>query len=229
MYTPQEVQDKKFPKAVFGGYDMGEVDEFLDAVSGDYASLYKENTLLKNKLKVLADKVEEYRGVDAAMRKALIMAQQMANEITEEAKTKSDEIRNTALKEYEDQFEDLKRKINEEKMKLATAKEKTGNFLESAVQMCRIQMDILSKISEEPLTPAPAPVKENTTSVIDQKVQEIEQSLEFESDDIQDQDMDIQSEDGKDEIMEEVIQPAVDSREINVGGTNVKVFDKEFF
>ena len=33
MFTPQEVSDKSFPKASFGGYQMESVDEFLDTAS----------------------------------------------------------------------------------------------------------------------------------------------------------------------------------------------------
>ena len=50
MLTPQEIQEQKFEKAVFGGYDMGQIDKFLDTVLSDYASLYKENAALKAKM-----------------------------------------------------------------------------------------------------------------------------------------------------------------------------------
>ena len=38
MFTPQEVSEKVFPKASFGGggYNMASVDEFLDALTEDY-------------------------------------------------------------------------------------------------------------------------------------------------------------------------------------------------
>ena len=77
--TLQELQEKKFEKAVFGGYDMASVDDFLDALSADYEDLIKENAALKAKLKVLVDKIEEYRSVDDAMRKALLSAHNMSN------------------------------------------------------------------------------------------------------------------------------------------------------
>ena len=49
MFTPQEVSEKVFPKASFGGggYSMGAVDEFLDALTEDYTALFKENVTLK--------------------------------------------------------------------------------------------------------------------------------------------------------------------------------------
>ena len=34
MYTPQDIQNKEFTKAVFGGYDMTAVDDFLEALTG---------------------------------------------------------------------------------------------------------------------------------------------------------------------------------------------------
>ena len=64
MLTPQEIQDKKFEKARFGGYDMTQIDDFLDIVLADYTALYKENAVLKGKMRVLVDKIEEYRSVD---------------------------------------------------------------------------------------------------------------------------------------------------------------------
>ena len=76
MFTPQEVSEKVFPKASFGsgGYAMAAVDEFLDTLTEDYTALYKENVALKAKLKVLAEKVEEYRATEDAMRSTLLPA-----------------------------------------------------------------------------------------------------------------------------------------------------------
>ena len=67
MLTPQEVSGRAFSKAAFGGYNMAMVDEFLDEVTDDYTALYKENAALKAKLKVLVDKVEEYRATGTAL------------------------------------------------------------------------------------------------------------------------------------------------------------------
>ena len=88
MLTPQEVSGRAFSKAAFGGYNMAMVDEFLDELTDDYTSLYKENAALKAKLKVLVDKVEEYRSTEEAMRKALLTAQKMADELVAQAEAK---------------------------------------------------------------------------------------------------------------------------------------------
>ena len=49
MLTPQEVSERAFQKASFGGYNMGQVDEFLDVLTGDYSALYSENAVLKRR------------------------------------------------------------------------------------------------------------------------------------------------------------------------------------
>ena len=71
MLTPQDIQNQEFAKAVFGGYDMAAVDDFLEQLAADYTALYKDNMVLKGKLKVLVEKVEEYRSTEDAMRMAL--------------------------------------------------------------------------------------------------------------------------------------------------------------
>ena len=72
MLTPQEVSTHAFAKASFGGYNMSMVDEFLDELTDDYTALYKENAALKAKMKVLVEKVEEYRATEDSMRATLL-------------------------------------------------------------------------------------------------------------------------------------------------------------
>lgn len=72
MFTPKELQEKTFDKAVFGGYDMQAVDEFLEPLTQDYITLYKENSVLKSKMKILVEKLEEYREQELSMKKALV-------------------------------------------------------------------------------------------------------------------------------------------------------------
>ena len=86
MITPQDIKEKTFEKALFGGYDMAAVDSFLEEISTDLALLQKENATLKGKMKVLVDKVEEYRGNEDALRMAVVSAQRLGNIIEREAR-----------------------------------------------------------------------------------------------------------------------------------------------
>ena len=94
MFTPQEVSEKTFPKSssFSSGYDLAAVDEFLDTLTEDYTALYKENAALKTKMRVLVDKIEEYRTVDEEMRKALYNAQVAAKDTVTRAQCEADRI-----------------------------------------------------------------------------------------------------------------------------------------
>ena len=94
MFTPQEVSEKTFPKAsgFNNGYGMAAVDEVLDALTEDYTALYKDNAALKAKLKVLAEKVEEYRATEDAMRSTLLSAQRMAAQMVSDAQAQRDKM-----------------------------------------------------------------------------------------------------------------------------------------
>ena len=72
MFTPQEIQEQTFSKAVFGGYDMQQVDEFLEPLTEDYITLYKENSVLKAKMKILVEKLEEYRAQETQQASAMV-------------------------------------------------------------------------------------------------------------------------------------------------------------
>ena len=88
MFTPQQIDQISFSKATFGGYDMQQVDEFLEPLTEDYVTLYKENALLKSKMRVLVGKLEEYRKNEAAMKEAVANAQKACDKMVMEAEAK---------------------------------------------------------------------------------------------------------------------------------------------
>jgi len=146
MLTPQEINDKGFEKTVFNGYDMGDVDDFLETVSNDYNALYKENAILKGKLKVLVEKVEEYRSTEDAMRMALLTAQRMGEEITVEAKrTKEEMLQNTEV-EIKAKLTDIAQRVAEEETRLALAAKETTKFIELSQAIMRKHSEFLSKL-----------------------------------------------------------------------------------
>ena len=111
MLTPQEVSTHAFSKAVMGGYNMAMVDEFLDELTDDYTALYKENAALKSKMKVLVEKVEDYRATEDSMRATLLTAQKMADSIVHEAEAKRDELVAKAEAEAHARLEELRREL----------------------------------------------------------------------------------------------------------------------
>ena len=146
MLSPQEISDKVFIKAVFGGYDMTGVDDFLEAVSTDYSALYQENAILKGKLKVLVEKVEEYRSTEDAMRMALLTAQRTGDEITLEANKKMEEARRTADKEIRIKLAEMTKRVADEELRLNVAAKETAKFIEFSQAVMRKHSEFLTKL-----------------------------------------------------------------------------------
>ena len=88
MITPQQIEQISFGRATFGGYDMQSVDEILGPLTEDYITLYKENALLKSKMRVLVTKLEEYRNNEESMKDAIVNAQKTCDQMVKAAEEK---------------------------------------------------------------------------------------------------------------------------------------------
>lgn len=161
MYTPQEVSEKTFPKStgLTSGYNMTAVDEFLDGLTEDYTALYKDNTTLKAKLKMLAEKVEEYRATEDAMRSTLLAAQKMAAQMVADAQAEkektiadaqaqAEQILADARGEADVQARQLQQEIRDSWEKLAAAQSETESFIQRSRELCAQQMAFLDALPE---------------------------------------------------------------------------------
>ena len=149
MLTPQEIKDIQFDKVMFGGYDMAAVDETMAQITADFSAILKENAVLKNKLKMLASTIEEYRSVDEAMRKALITAQNMANDMVKEAHAKADELIKNASSVANAKVSDLAAQIKTEEERLAKAKAETAIFVDTMSEAYKLQAEKIAKLRPE--------------------------------------------------------------------------------
>ena len=171
MLTPQEVSERAFAKASFGGYNMAMVDDFLDLLTADYTALYNENAVLKSKMKVLVDKVEEYRSTEEAMRKALMTAQRMADDLVREAEQKKETILQDAQLEVAAQVAGLRKEISAEEARLAAAQKATADYVAKVQFLHQQAQDYLEHLDE--ITPAP-----QTVSHVDEAAQEIDDNVQ---------------------------------------------------
>ena len=175
MFTPQEVSEKVFPRSSFGGYQMSAVDEFLDSLTEDYSSLYKENATLKAKLKVLAEKIEEYRATEDAMRSTLLTAQRMGAQMVEEAQSEKDRILAEARASAADEVARLGEETALAQKKLAMAQEELAAFVQRSKELGVRQGEFLTQLPEVQLAAEEAPAAEESSE--DDTVRIIEEEV----------------------------------------------------
>ena len=190
MMTPQDIRDKTFEKAVFGGYDMGSVDDFLDKVAGDLAAAQKETMILKAKMKVLVDKIEEYRSNEDALNRALLSAQKLSVQIEAEARHKADVVVAEANTKAQSIVGGIAGARAAEEARLGEARSSTANFIGSVRQLCDTQLKHLDAIAnnysdarpgarapQPVMAAAAAPAAPAETRSIDDTVRSIEDSV----------------------------------------------------
>ena len=171
MLTPQEVSSHAFTKAVMGGYNMAMVDEFLDELTDDYTALYKENATLKAKMKVLVEKVEDYRATEDSMRATLLTAQKMADSIVREAEAKRDQILAQAESDAKDRVAQMQQELTAAEERLCQGQQELAKFIAASRSICEKELAFLEQLPELPVDVAePAPAEENPVAEIEENV-----------------------------------------------------------
>lgn len=92
MLTPLEIENKKFSKQMMNGYNVEEIDDFLDLITVDYEKLYKEVSELKSKISEMEDSVSHYKTIENTLQNTLVMAQSTADEIKKIATQQAEQI-----------------------------------------------------------------------------------------------------------------------------------------
>lgn len=151
MFTPQEIQEQTFSKAVFGGYDMQQVDEFLEPLTEDYITLYKENAVLKSKMKILVEKLEEYRAQEGAMKKAMASAQATCDQMIAETQAKCASMMNDAQGSVRSQTADLQQSLAEEQERMNCAKQTALNFIDVIEKDIKGHLELLETLKSRDL------------------------------------------------------------------------------
>ena len=151
---------------------MAMVDEFLDVLTEDYTALYKENAVLKSKMKVLVEKVEEYRSTEEAMRKALLTAQRMADEMVAEAEAKKNELLQNVEADAKVRRIQLQQELANEEARLSAARQATAEYVGKLKELYQHEMDYLNGLSK--LSAPAEPVVDQVASA----AQDISQSVE---------------------------------------------------
>lgn len=160
--TVQEIQEIGFEKAVFGGYDMKSVDTFLERVAEEFTAMQKENASLKAKMKVLVDKIEEYRGVEDGMRRTLMSAQSIAQDTIDKAKKEAEDIVAAAKTETESKVQDTRSEIELEARKLEAARKSTVEFVARVSAAYQAQAKALVELAKAEKLVQPAQTQEKT-------------------------------------------------------------------
>jgi len=84
--TPIDIRQQQFTLKLFRGFDVQEVDTFLEDVANDYEQLVKENALLKEQLAGLEERARGTAEREKMLQETLVTTQRMVEELKENAR-----------------------------------------------------------------------------------------------------------------------------------------------
>ena len=175
MFTPQQLDEISFARARFNGYDIDSVDEVLGALIDDYTTLYKENALLKSKMRVLVEKLEEYRNGEASMRDAMAGAQKSADHMIRETEAKCAQMLSNANQAAAENARNAVSLIAAENARVEEAKKAATARIEEIQEQLKTCVQALERIKTANL---PTELPKEHAATADAVADEIASTLE---------------------------------------------------
>ncbi|MHB1679895.1 MAG: DivIVA domain-containing protein [bacterium] len=96
--SPLEIKSQKFPRKL-KGYDVTEVDNFLELIAKDLEKLYGEFYNLKEEIVKKNQEIKEFKEKDKMISDAVLMVRSIGDEIKTAAKSEAESIKNNAIME----------------------------------------------------------------------------------------------------------------------------------
>lgn len=149
MITPLDIENKRFGKQKLGGYNVNEVDDFLDELTLEYGKLYKENAELKTQREELDSNVGKYKNIENTLQNTLVMAQKTADEITQVAKQQAEQIIKDAEYQAKTSVDELNTQIFSKQKELDDLKKQFDVYKAKMESLLISQLEILKDIKED--------------------------------------------------------------------------------
>lgn len=149
MLTPLDIENVRFSRKHINGYNVEEVDSFLDELTVDYEKLYKENAELRDNIVLLEESVKHYKSIEDTLQNTLVMAQSTAEEIKSVAQSKASQILETAQSSAQRSVEDLENLISTKKTELNEIKKQFDVYKAKMESLLIAQLEILKEVNKD--------------------------------------------------------------------------------
>ena len=160
MITPLDIENKKFSKQMMNGYNVEEVDEFLDELTEDYGKNYKEVATMNTKIEELTNSLNHYKNIETTLQNTLVMAQTTAEEVKNVAKQQSEQIINEAQKQADEivreartnakkSLEDINQEIKTKEKALVDLKKQFDIYKAKMESLLISQLELLKEVNKD--------------------------------------------------------------------------------
>lgn len=144
MLKPMDIHNKEF-KRVMRGYDVEEVDEFLDEIIVDFEKMQRELDVLKTQISNYSENMNSYREKELSLNNVMMSAQRFADQLTQDAERKAAEIITNAEREAEKIVGSTQEKYNQVLADYAMLANRYNDAKETLRDYFRTQLSILDQ------------------------------------------------------------------------------------
>ena len=148
MLTPLDIENKKFSKQIVNGYNVEEVDDFLDEIGVDYAKKQKELNEVSKKVEELNASLEHYKYIEETLQNTLLMAQSTAEEVKNIAKQKADQIVNDAKSSSQKEIDYIQNQILVKKKELEDVQKQFDIYKAKMESLLISQLELIKEINK---------------------------------------------------------------------------------
>jgi len=145
--TPLDLRKQEFKKSM-RGYDVHEVDAFLEMVAKEMEELLRENSVMTERLRELDDKIDDYRSMEKTLQGTLTSAQKTADDLRKNAEKEAELVlRNTKIKATH-LVEEARAKMADLQAEVTALEEQKEVFIARFKSMIEIQQRLLDAHAE---------------------------------------------------------------------------------
>ncbi|NLI67928.1 MAG: DivIVA domain-containing protein [Bacilli bacterium] len=141
--SPLDIHNKEFSRN-FRGYNEDEVNDFLDQIIKDYEMILRENKQMRKEIEELNERIEHFNSIEDSLNKSLIVAQETAEELKQNAQKEAKLI----IKEAEKNADRIINEALEESRKIQIASEEVRKqakvFRTRLKMLIEAQLDMLN-------------------------------------------------------------------------------------
>lgn len=149
MFTPLDIENKKFQKQMMNGYNVDEVDDFLDELTVEYERLYKENSELKMVIENSQKDLEQYKSIEKTLQNTLLMAQKSADDMKKLAEQEAEQIVKSAQSRVQFSMDEITKETENKRKELIELKKQTDVYKAKMEALLISQLELLKDMKED--------------------------------------------------------------------------------
>ncbi len=171
MLSIDDVKQVSFRRANFGGYKPEDVDAFVDDVQDSYEKILEENKNLHSEIENLRSKIDKIYAEEGAIRKVILNAQNIAESSLNQAKEKTEEIVEKAVKKSNDLIDKAKEEVKIQNQISERLKAEAVSLKNKLKDIYKEHLEIIGKI--------PGDVRTENDKTKEKKIEEKKEKKDF--------------------------------------------------